>query len=408
MKTYAYIFIISFSIINFVFSQNKDNLNVLYLTGPNPGKYHGYTQQLKVFSNIITSGINEITFNSFWVSPQNFPDKKTLKITDIVIVNMCYAHEKDVHFSSRMIKFLEKNPSILVHCTFHSFWENENYAKWIQTIGMQSRKHDPRRKFIIRKHKNAKKHPIVNFWNNDYFVDSLDELYLSQRFTKNIIPLLEAERIPVRKQRKFTQIITWENKVKKKISSIGIPFPHFRAGLLTPYYQSLIINSILYLSSGKDKKINYNQLGKSQIAIRNNQGLFYTIQTPKRSVNLPNNNPNEIDVGTKLKYKKKREEKFFTAHFKIKNKTVSTNASNNNFGVIIQVLLDDHLIYQTVDLRIGDSHSVNVKLGEAKEIKINVLSIGDLYKGDYYFERSFRKKPSEKISSLNVSKIGFY
>jgi len=76
---------------------------------------------------------------------------------DIVVYNICHAHEKDNDFLNKLTKVhKEGKPAVAIHCTMHSYhWKlkaDENGDKeWNKLLGVRSPNHGPKAAITVTK-----------------------------------------------------------------------------------------------------------------------------------------------------------------------------------------------------------------------------------------------------------------
>jgi hypothetical protein len=106
-------------------SNNFASNKVLYFTHE-PGKYHKYSPQKKVFIDIAKKAGWDLTVSTGDHDGQilKLRDKNLSKGYDVVVYNMCFAGSNDLEAVSNVIaQTREKGtPAMLIHCAMHCFF----------------------------------------------------------------------------------------------------------------------------------------------------------------------------------------------------------------------------------------------------------------------------------------------
>ncbi|NQZ56646.1 MAG: hypothetical protein HRT88_04145 [Lentisphaeraceae bacterium] len=231
MRLLCYLLIVAFAATGFADKKTK----VLYFTHQ-PGRWHKYTPQLKIFKEFSTKAGWEVT-----VMTGNHNDQVAKLRTsdfakgfDAVIYNFCFAHSSDIEGMNNLIKQTEVNgvPALLIHCAMHSFWStyrsgkvgaigpeykgkakakpalvkewkekfpNEAFRAWGDFTGVASTGHGPKKPIEVTK---VNIHPATKRLPADFKTGNT-ELYNNAYLTKGVIPILKG------KQGKSEAIIMW-------------------------------------------------------------------------------------------------------------------------------------------------------------------------------------------------------
>ena len=347
--------------------KDKNKIKVLYLTG---GSYHHYLEQERILKNTLLKSIKNITVDSFWLTSKkqyfrgNAPNliipKNDLSKYDIFIFNMCFAKTKNKKFASAIKKLIKDKPNLLIHCTFHTFWDIPNRSQWVHTLGTDSKKHNPRNKLQI--FNSHKKHPITNFMNKEFFfTNSRDELYINRWQPKDIKVLFKGNDYKKTKQ----QNIAWEIK-RDNQHSIAITIPHSHPEMETTYFQAFLVNSILYLAN---KPLPYYQhFTQHHKIFRRPDDKLFTYSKPNKPLrNYQAKTPSNIS------YAVPKKAKFFVAKF-LSQKNTKSN------GIFFKVFLNGKFLFHTADLYKGQEENIKIKLPpNTKTIDIKIGSYSYFY-----------------------------
>lgn len=255
---------------------------VLYVTHE-PGTYHDYTGQRKVFEKIAKAQAWETTILSETYDGllERFSnDENFAKGYDVVIYNICVANTENTKAAYNVMKQTKEHGvnALLVHGALHSFWptfrpkikgvdagtliaqgqgkgvvapailkkwneENpgEDFPVWGDFCGCASIKHAKKAPISVKK---LIKHEAVEGVPDNYKT-GLSELYLSYYKMKNVSEILEGKI-----GKKTVAPVLWEvpyKDAKIMVFSLG----HFTAEWKTPEFQSVFVKSINYLAKKK-------------------------------------------------------------------------------------------------------------------------------------------------------------
>ena len=353
-------------------SKSKGGIRVLYFTG---GGFHDYPRQLAYIKKNLTQSIKNVSFHSFWLTKRQATvgkrptdlviPKVNLSNYDVLIFNICFGRTTNKEFIKKVNELVLKKPSLLIHCTFHSFRKNppkDLRKQWVHTLGIDSQSHSKKSKLQLqRKQKN---HPVLNFMNKKwYFTNSRDELYTGVSYTKDIKVLANGK---IYKSKSSSIPVIWEIK-RPKQRAIATTIPHAHEELNSAEFQALLVNSILYLTN---KKLPYSQyFTNKHKLLRNDKDKLYTYSSPKLY---------KSRIQGKTPYKKTfkvpQKAKFFVAQFK-------ALAHKKNNGIFFKFFVDNQFLFHSHDLFTGQKEKIKFKLPEgAKTVKIEVVSLQDYYK----------------------------
>lgn len=252
---------------------------VLYVTHE-PGTYHDYTGQRKVFEKIAKEQAWETTILSETYDGllERFAaDENFAKGYDVVVYNICVATSKNTEAAYNVIKQTKDHRvnALLVHGALHSFWPTFNpIVKGINASTLISQgqgkalvapavlekwnKENPGKDFPVwgdfcgcASIKHAKKAPIsvkklieheaVEDLPNKYKT-GISELYLSYYKMKDVSEILEGSI-----GKKAVAPVLWEIPYRDS-KIMAFTLGHFTAEWKTPEFQSVFVKSINYLA----------------------------------------------------------------------------------------------------------------------------------------------------------------
>ena len=152
-------------------------MKALLVTG---GGYHDYKKQELILTegtkaripvewSVIhkdAAGTKEELSKKGWADPY-----------DIVVYNLCHAHEKDASFVESLVKIHEAGkPAVAIHCTMHSYhWKIPGEKKlWAEMIGVTSPRHGKHAPITVTNVKPD--HPVMKQFPKEW-VTPKGELY---------------------------------------------------------------------------------------------------------------------------------------------------------------------------------------------------------------------------------------
>lgn len=260
--------------------KKSDQLKVLYVTHE-PGKYHKYTPQRKIFEELAKENnwkliVKSGSHNEVEEMLATTPDFG--KGADVIVYNICMAGSKKLEAPFNIIQQtkVKGTPALLIHCSLHSFWPtyknggesihgqpaqvkakaeliaewkeshpNDDFPSWPSFTGIASTGHGPRAPLDTKVLKAD--HEIFKDFE-DYTAADHAELYnnfVKPKDSPKTTPLLEGD------QNGKKAVIMWEHPVGKS-KTLSFTLGHDTAEWSQPEFQKLIINSVNYL--GKNKK----------------------------------------------------------------------------------------------------------------------------------------------------------
>lgn len=259
-------------------AEKTSPLKVLYVTHE-PGKYHKYTPQKKVFTEIgaaqkwdvtVITGTHDEVIAKLSATP-DFADGY-----DVVVYNFCFARCADLNVPYNIITQTKEKgiPALLIHCSLHSFmptykengkhavhiegqpaivkarknlveeWNKQHpdkvFPSWPTFTGISSSRHGPRAPIQVKKVKGD--HPILkDVPEYETAVGELYNNYTTAEDSKATTSILKGE------QKKASSIILWEHPVgDSKVVSFTLGHGTEEWGQAP--FQKILINSVDYLS----------------------------------------------------------------------------------------------------------------------------------------------------------------
>ena len=296
--------IILMALVAFICSASAAGKKVLYVTHE-PGKYHKYTPQKKIFIDVAEKAGWDLTVSTGDHEPQivALRDPKLTEGYDAIVYNFCFASSKDLQALSNVVaQTREKGtPCMVVHCSMHSFWgtfkkgtpvgtkhgskavadpkviaewEKTNPGKdfpiWGDFTGVASTGHGPRAPIEIEKcceHSATKSIPATGYttapvselYNNFYVLDTVTPLLkgtqtqVDKKIAKKVKSgkeLNAAEKKKLANPRKSTATVMWVvPQGKSKV--LGLTLGHDEGEWNQPEFQSLLTDGVNFLINGK-------------------------------------------------------------------------------------------------------------------------------------------------------------
>ena len=211
---------------------------VLYFTHE-PGRWHKYTPQLKIFKELGEKAGWDVTVSTGEVNAQikNLRKKDFGKDHDVIVYNFCFAASKDLEAANNLMNQTRKNgkPAVLIHCAMHSWWATykngkpdalgkdysgkakadpklveewnkshpgEPFPAWGDFTGVASTRHGPKKPIEMKVVEKNKDHPALKRFP-DGFTTGNTELYNNFYVTDDVVPLIKG------KQGKAEAIVVW-------------------------------------------------------------------------------------------------------------------------------------------------------------------------------------------------------
>ena len=138
-------------------------IKALLLTG---GCCHDYPNQKAILSTGLGERVNvefDVVQEGGTGTKYKYPllqKKNWAKPYDVVIYNICFAHEEDTEYVDAITKtHAEGVPAMAIHCTYHTYHWKVKTDSWEKMLGVTSPRHGKHHPITV---KNAKpKHPIM-------------------------------------------------------------------------------------------------------------------------------------------------------------------------------------------------------------------------------------------------------
>ena len=105
---------------------------VIYFTHE-PGRWHKYTAQKNIFSQIAKKAGWEVTImtgdHEAQIAKLRAPG--FAKGHDAIVYNFCFAHSKDLEAQANLVAQTREHgvPAMLIHCAMHSWWSSYSDGK---------------------------------------------------------------------------------------------------------------------------------------------------------------------------------------------------------------------------------------------------------------------------------------
>ncbi len=144
-----------------------DQMEVLMITG---GGWHDYDAQQYILSDGITERVANVNMtidfeagtddNEGFISRHE--DTNWAQEFDLVIYNMCFADNRDVEWSQRIVQgHVDYGvPAMVLHCAMHSYNHHDDDDTWRRFIGMQTPNHQNHKPFTVEVLDSG--HPVMS------------------------------------------------------------------------------------------------------------------------------------------------------------------------------------------------------------------------------------------------------
>ena len=245
---------------------------VLYFTHE-PGRWHKYTAQKEIFSQIAKKAGWELTV----MSGDHDGQIKKLKTPDFgkeydaIVYNFCFAKSKDVEAQANLVAQTKEHgvPAMLIHCAMHSWWPtyrdgktgalgpdykgrakadpklvaewkknhgDKAFPAWGDFTGVASGRHGPHRPITMKKMAD---HPATKSFPKE-FTTGNTELYNNIYVVDEVVPLIEGV------QGKAKAIVMWLCP-QGKSQVMGLTVGHDVGDWATNEFRGLITDGVNYL-----------------------------------------------------------------------------------------------------------------------------------------------------------------
>lgn len=252
---------------------------VLYVTHE-PGKWHRYTPQLKIFKEEIAAKAGwevSVITGSYEAVIDQLKKRQFAKGYDAIVYNFCFALSDDLEACANVMHQTRNVgvPAMLVHCSMHSWWgsyktgeagaiggdykgkakalpelvakwnesnEGKRFPAWGDFTGVGSIKHGPKLPITVRK---VSDHPAAQGLK-DGWVTPNTELYNNEYVLRRVKPILVGEQ-----EGQEDAIVMWTCQ-QGKSQVMGLSLGHGAVGTgpdewSLPEFQDLMINGVDYL-----------------------------------------------------------------------------------------------------------------------------------------------------------------
>jgi len=253
------------------------NPKVLYITHE-PGKYHKYTPQLKIFKEVGQKAGWDVTVmtGEHHAQIKKLRTKDFAKGYDAVVYNFCFAGCRDLEAADNLMDQTRVNgvPALLIHCSMHSWWDtykngqsgaigapyqgkakakedlvaewkkshgDKAFPAWGDFTGVASGSHGPKKPIVMNI--LAKDHPVTKRFP-DGFTTGNTELYNNLYVLDAVVPLIKGV------QGKKDAVVVWTCP-QGKSQVMGLSTGHGVDDWSAAPFQNLIIDGIHYLSGKK-------------------------------------------------------------------------------------------------------------------------------------------------------------
>ena len=226
-----------------------DPIQALMVTG---GCCHDYPNQ----KEIISKGVSERA-NVEWTVVHEGGSKRDHKVSiyndpdwadgfDVVVHNECYGAVKDPEFVAKIVAAHERGvPSVVLHCSMHSYRSAKNADAWRRVLGVTSKSHEGHRSVDV---KNLKPdHPVMKGFPKVWKTPN-GELYKIEKVWPGCVPLAQAYG----KDTKKDHACIWVNE-QDKIRTFGTTIGHHNVTMNDPVWLDVVTRGLLWSVKKLDK-----------------------------------------------------------------------------------------------------------------------------------------------------------
>ncbi|MGB1126024.1 MAG: ThuA domain-containing protein [Phycisphaeraceae bacterium] len=232
-------------------AESKESIKALLVTGEG---HHDYETQKKILTEG-TSKLADIKWD-IWHHKNADEAKDDLskdgwaKPYDVIVYNICHAHEKDKDFIDKLVKVhKEGKPLVAIHCTMHSYHWNVDGGKnskvdkeWNMLMGVVSLGHGPHRPITVSKVKGAE-HPAIDNMPNQWKTKQ-GELYGIKKVYPTAVVLAHGDNGNAKHP------VIWVNQYGKA-KVFGTTLGHHNSTMENEHYIRLITDGIIWVSRDK-------------------------------------------------------------------------------------------------------------------------------------------------------------
>ncbi len=226
----------------------EKEIKALIVTG---GCCHDYEAQKTIIGEGLKSRLN---FTYDILMEMKTEDMKTAlskedwhKNYELIIYNICHAHETDQAFIESVAKVHEEGkPAIVLHCTMHSYhWKIKGEKKaWTEFLGVTSPKHGPKSKINVVPTEDAKEHPVMKGFPVEWLTPQ-GELYNITKVHENTKVLAMGTK--TEKGDKDPQPCIWVNTYGKG-KVFGTTLGHHNETMQHEVYLDLLARAALWVT----------------------------------------------------------------------------------------------------------------------------------------------------------------
>jgi hypothetical protein len=200
---------------------------VLYFTHE-PGRWHKYTPQMKIFKELGQKAGWQVTFDTGTYDGQIkklAASDDYAKDYDAIVYNFCFAGSKDIEAAGNLMKQTREHgvPALLIHCAMHSWWPTykngktgaiggdykgkakadpklvaqwkkdhpgKTFPAWGDFTGVASHRHGPKKPIKLTAVPKNKKHPALRRFPAAGFSTGNTELYNNAYVLDAVVPLI--------------------------------------------------------------------------------------------------------------------------------------------------------------------------------------------------------------------------
>jgi uncharacterized protein len=208
-------------------------LKVLFVGG---GGWHDYDKQIPY----LTGKMSELLNVAFEIKTglDALHDPKFADSFDAVVYDVCFETVSDDILENALQTTRQGKPTVLVHCTVHSFARSPKIRDWETCCGMRSKVHDAYGPFTVSRLDEAS--PITKLFPDDWKTPG-DELYQTISIEPESHQLLKA-RSP---QDGRTHVVCWTYRFGQG-SVFATTLGHDMKTISSPDYLRLVANGLLW------------------------------------------------------------------------------------------------------------------------------------------------------------------
>jgi hypothetical protein len=272
MKRSLSLFILTSLVLASFIRPSMAGKKVLYFTHE-PGRWHKYTTQKKIFEQIAKKADWEVTV----MSGEHEAQIKKLRTPDFgkgydaIVYNFCFAKSRDLEAQANLVAQTREHgvPALLIHCAMHSWWPSYKDGKpgaigpdykgkakgdpklvaewrkkhgkkpfpaWGDFTGVASGRHGPKQPIVMQR---VGDHAATKSISKGYTTGNT-ELYNNIYVLDEVVPLIEG------KQGNAKAIVMWLCP-QGKSQVMGLTVGHDVGDWATDEFRSLITDGVNYL-----------------------------------------------------------------------------------------------------------------------------------------------------------------